>query len=322
MNFLGHSARASHSTGPKGKEEGSARSARVGLSVSGIADGGAPQVGTGVPGELRLEVMLASFAYLSTGSRQAGQAGQAPQFTLQPLSFTLRSGEVLAILGPNASGKSTLLGLLSGILPPLSGHVRLDGREMSGLDLRTRAQKVAVVQQESPLPFPVRVMDYVLQGRYPHLRPLQLETEADFHAVTRALEATSAAHLHHRWMQELSGGEKQRVILARALAQQPEVLLLDEPTLHLDIGAQVDFLKLVRSLAAMENYAVAIVTHELNLAAEFADRILLLHRGRMVRLGPPEEVFEREALEQVFETPLEIERSSSGRPRVVIAPES
>ena len=314
----------------KGRDEGEARSSSAGSAAPDIAAGGVPLGGAGLPGELRLEVVLASFAYpepRSTGRLRVaavspGQAGEASLFTLQPLSFTLRSGEVLAILGPNASGKSTLLGLLSGILPPLSGHVRLEGREMSTLDLRTRARKLAVVQQESPLPFSIRVMDYVLQGRYPHLRPLQLETEADFYAAARALEATSAAHLHHRWMQALSGGEKQRVILARALAQQPEVLLLDEPTLHLDIGAQVDFLRLVRSLAAMENYAVAVVTHELNLAAEFSDRILLLHRGRMVRLGPPEEVLERQILEQVFETPLEIERSSSGRPRVVIASES
>ncbi len=310
VNPFGHMADASRRAGPEERDEsrdfGTGQSSVGRPPGSDMGDWGAP--GAAVPGELRVEVMLASFAF--------------PQFTLQPLSFTLRSGEVLAILGPNASGKSTLLGLLSGILPPLSGHVRLDGREMSRLDLRTRAQKLAVVQQESPLLFPVRVTDYVMQGRHPHLRPLQLETEADYDAVARALEATSAAHLRHRWMQGLSGGEKQRVILARALAQQPEVLLLDEPTLHLDIGAQVDLLRLVRSLAAMENYAVAVVTHELNLAAEFADRILLIHRGRMVRLGAPEEVFDREMLEQVFETPLGIERSSSGRPRVVIASET
>lgn len=289
-----------------------------GVAKAGPAIGGAGSTFS-TAGELRLEVMLASFAHPS--SRVAG-SGQVPQFTLQPLSFTLRGGELLAVLGPNASGKTTLLGLMSGILPPLSGHVRLDGREVSGVDLRTRAQKIAVVQQESPLLFPVRVVDYVLQGRHPHLRPLQLETDADYDAVAHSLEATSAAHLSHRWMQGLSGGEKQRVILARALAQQPEVLLLDEPTLHLDIGAQVDLLRLVRALAAQENYAVAVVTHELNLAGEFADRILLLHRGRMVSLGPPEEVFDQHVLEQVFETPLQIERSSSGRPRVVIAAES
>lgn len=308
MNPFGRMANASREAGPKEKDDGSGGSSGVRLPDAAMADLSVAHGGMAVPGELRVEVMLASFAF--------------PQFTLQPLSFTLRSGEVLAILGPNASGKSTLLGLLSGILPPLSGQVRLDGREMSRLDLRRRAQRVAVVQQESPLLFPVLVADYVLQGRHPHLRPLQLETEADYDAVARALEATSAAHLRHRWMQGLSGGEKQRVILARALAQQPEVLLLDEPTLHLDIGAQVDLLRLVRSLAARENYAVAVVTHELNLAAEFADRILLMHRGRMVRLGPPAEVFERELLEEVFETELDVlVHPATGRPRVVLRSE-
>ncbi len=127
-----------------------------------------------------------------------------------------------------------------------------------------------------------------------------------------------AEHLRDRWMHEISGGEKQRVVLARALAQQPLVLLLDEPTLHLDIGAQIDLLCRLRHLADENRYTVIEVTHELGLAAEFADTIVLLHRGKCLRVGPPAAVYERELLEQVFETPLEIETGPQGRPRVHI----
>jgi iron complex transport system ATP-binding protein len=148
---------------------------------------------------------------------------------------------------------------------------------------------------------------------------LGLETQEDVRIARRALETTRSLHLADRFVQELSGGEKQRVVLARALAQQPELLLLDEPTLHLDIGFQTELLRLVQHLAHRERHAVALVTHELNLAAEFADTVLLLHQGRVLRYGPPAEVFERELLEQVFETELEVlTHPESGRPRVVL----
>lgn len=245
-----------------------------------------------------------------------------PHFHLQPLNFSLHRGELLAIIGPNASGKSTLLKLLAGLLPPGSGAVLLEGRPVTGLSLRERARRIAVVQQESALLFPIRVLPFVLQGRHAYLGPLQFEGEPDLAVVRVALATTRTAHLAERLVQELSGGEKQRVLLARALAQQPELLLLDEPTLHLDIGFQVELLRLVQTLARREGYAVALVSHELNLAAEFADRVLLLHEGRLLRAGAPEEVLERELLEQVFETELEvIPHPETGRPRVVLRSE-
>jgi iron complex transport system ATP-binding protein len=259
---------------------------------------------------LRVNVEQASYAY--------ARKGAVRQFTLEATTFQAHERELVAILGPNASGKSTLLKLISGSLAPLSGRIELDGLEVSRLDARTRAQRIAMVQQDSPLIFPIRAGDYVLQGRHPHGRSLWFENDKDYEIAANALAQVGAAHLGDRWVHEISGGEKQRVVLARAIAQQPRLLLLDEPTLHLDIGAQVELLVHLRRLAEENRYTVIVVTHELGLAAEFADRIVLLHHGKCLRVGPPAAVYQRELLEQVFETPLEIDCGPEGRPRVQI----
>jgi iron complex transport system ATP-binding protein len=260
---------------------------------------------------VRLNVEQASYAY-------AADDHDAPLFTLEATTFQARQREVVAILGPNASGKSTLLRLVAGAIAPLSGRVQLEGVETSELDGRTRAQRIAVVQQESSLLFPTRAWEYVLQGRYPHGHGLRFESAGDSAVAENALAQVGAEHLRDRWMDKISGGEKQRVILARALAQQPILLLLDEPTLHLDIGAQVDLLDELRRLAEENRYTVIVVTHELNLAAEFADQVVLLHRGKCLRVGPPAAVYSKELLENVFEAPLEVEMSPDGKPHVII----
>jgi len=262
-------------------------------------------------GEIRLDVEQASYAY-------DAEQREAPLFRLENTTFQARQREVVAVVGPNASGKSTLLRLLAGTLKPLAGRVRLDGFDVSDLDPRTRARRIAVVQQESPLLFPLRVWEYVLQGRHPYGRTLRFETPADMAIVEHALTQMGAIHLRDRMMHEISGGEKQRAVVARALAQQPLTLLLDEPTLHLDIGAQVELLRQLRRLAAENRYTVVVVTHELNLAAEFADQVILLQQGKCLRVGAPAEVYQRELLEQMFGTELEVETSASGTPRVVV----
>ena len=259
----------------------------------------------------RVLVDLASYSYSPEGG--------APLFTLEATSFDVRSREVVAILGRNGSGKSTLLRLLAGTLAPLSGRVKLEGLEVSRLDLRTRAQRIAMVQQETPLLFPVRVWEFVMQGRYPYSRGLRFETEGDAAVARQALVEAGADPLRGRWMHKLSGGEKQRAVLARALAQQPLLLLLDEPTLHLDIAAQVDLLRRLRRIANDRGYAVAVVTHELNLAAEFADRIVLLDRGKTLRVGKPAEVYQQELLQQVFGTLLYVEYTARGTPKVTFS---
>jgi iron complex transport system ATP-binding protein len=265
--------------------------------------------------EIRLSVEQVSYAYSANPS-------QAPLFTLEATSFQARPGEIVAILGPNASGKSTLLKLIAGTQQPLSGRILLNGFVTHSLTPRIRAQRVAMVQQESPLMFPSRVWQFVLQGRHPYSRTLHFESDDDVLIARNALAQVGAEHLSDRWMDQISGGEKQRVILARALSQQPLLLLLDEPTLHLDIGSQVGLLDTLRRLAAENRYTVVVVTHELNLAAQYADQVVLLHRGKCLRVGPPSAVYQRELLEQVFQTPLTVESSPTGRPRVTILPVS
>ena len=258
---------------------------------------------------VRLRVEQASYAYTARGQA-------APTFTLGATSFAAREREIVAILGPNASGKSTLLRLIAGTIAPLSGRVELDGEETSRLGAKTRAQKIAIVHQESSILYPALAGEFVLQGRYPYGRALRFASREDIEIARNALAQLGAEHLSGRAIGELSGGEKQRVILARALAQQPRLILLDEPTLHLDIGAQVELLERLRQLAKENRYTVVVVTHELALAAEFADQVVLLHMGRCLRVGAPADVYHRELLEQVFEAPLEVELGPAGRPRV------
>jgi iron complex transport system ATP-binding protein len=261
--------------------------------------------------DVRLSVEQISYAY---GAKDRDE----PEFSLSATSFQARFGEIVAVLGANASGKSTLLRLLAGTLNALTGRVLLEGVDISRLDARTRAQRIAVVQQETPLLFPLRVWEYVLQGRHPYGRTLRFESELDLLIARHALDQVNAAPLADRWMDRISGGEKQRVVLARALAQQPLLLLLDEPTLHLDIGAQVELLQRLRRLAEENHQTVVIVTHELNLAAEFADQVLLLDRGKCLGVGPPAEIYRKDLLEQMYSTSLDIEAAATGQPRVTV----
>jgi len=265
--------------------------------------------------EPRLSVEQVSYAY-------APNPQQAPIFTLEATSFQAKAGEVVAILGPNASGKSTLLQIISGALQPLSGRVLLNGFVTHELEPRIRGQRIAMVQQESVLLFPSKAWEFVMQGRHPYGKSLRFETDDDVLIARNALAQVGAEHLSDRWMDQISGGEKQRVILARALAQQPLLLLLDEPTLHLDIGAQVDLLETLQRLARENRYSVVVVTHELNLVGEFADQVVLLQRGKCLRVGAPASVYQRDLLEQVFQTQLSVEMGSNGRPRVNILPGS
>ncbi len=264
---------------------------------------------------VRLVVEQASYAY-------SASAPTAPNFTLGPVTFSARQREIVGILGPNASGKSTLLRVVAGEVKALSGRVELDGKPPADLPLRDRAQRIAMVHQESNLLFPLRVWEYVLQGRYPYGRRLRFENEADCLMAEKALAQVGAEHLTDRPMDEISGGERQRVVLARALAQQPQVLLLDEPTRYLDIGGKVELMRRLRTLSQENRYTAVVVTHELNLAAEFFDAIVLLQGGKCVAAGKPEDVYRRDLLEEVFRTQLEIEKSASGRPRVILRGDS
>jgi iron complex transport system ATP-binding protein len=245
-----------------------------------------------------------------------------PHFELFPTSFEAEAGKLVAIIGPNGSGKSTLLEIVSGHLKPLHGDVRLDGADLHRLPPRERAKYVGLARQESILLFSFEVREFVRQGRHPHLGRSLFETGDDDHWVDWAMENTNLAALAGRRVLEISSGEFQRAVLARALVQRPRLLLLDEPTANLDIGYQIEMLRLIRRLAASESFIAVVVTHELNLAAEMADYLLLLEAGRCLSQGSPEHVLDSSLLSRVFRTPVVVDRNpSSGRPRVTwVAP--
>lgn len=250
------------------------------------------------------------------------RAGYGEADVLHGIDFALRAGEVLAVVGPNGCGKSTLLRAVTGLIPLRGGEVTLGGEKLENLKAMERARRCAVQPQvEAPL-FDYTVGQFVLLGRHPHRAPLALATEADRGAVLQALSATDLAGLRERSIRTLSTGEWQRALLARALAQETPVLLLDEPAAHLDPGHRYSVHILLRRLAREQQRAVLCVSHDLNLASEFSDRLLMMSEGRVVAAGTPEEVLTAENLEEVFRcAALRVAANPfSGRPGTVFAP--
>lgn len=239
------------------------------------------------------------------------------QFSLKSISFQVRLGEFTTVLGSNGSGKSTLLKLMSGFLKPHTGTVLLRGLDIHQMTLQQRARQIALVAQESHLNFSMTVREFVLMGRHPHLSWFKFEDRHSLEILRWALEMTDSQSLAHRNIQELSGGEKQRVVLARALVQEPQLMLLDEPTMHLDVGYQVELVHLIKSLSRDKGFTVVMVTHELNIAAEFSDQVLLLNEGNALAFGPPASVLDETNLMKVFRTDLLVDRNPiSGAPRI------
>jgi iron complex transport system ATP-binding protein len=244
---------------------------------------------------------------------------------LRNVSLSLSRGELLGVVGPNASGKSSLIRAVTRVVTPQRGEVWLDGSLVRGLSQRELAQRVAVVPQNPSLPEAFTALEVVLMGRTPHLGLLQSEGRADRLAVRRALEETDAWHLADRRIGELSGGERQRVLVARALAQDTPLLLLDEPTAHLDVGHQAAVLELMQRLCRSDGAdgrpkAVLAVVHDLTLAAQFCDRLAMLSEGRLVALGSPHEVLSPQVLASVYRTQVSVfPHPLTGRPVVTPA---
>lgn len=227
--------------------------------------------------------------------------GYGSSEVLDGVDLRVSRGEVLGLVGPNGSGKTTLLRTLYGSLSPSAGHVFLDQAEIHRLHARDIARTVSVVVQEHSGDLPLLVSDMVLLGRTPHRGIFNRVTGMDESIAVAALKRVGMlAHAGHHFDQ-LSGGERQRVLIARALAQQATHLLLDEPTNHLDVRYQHEVLELVRDLAHSSNHAVAVVLHDLNLAATYCDRLLLLHQGRVVAQGTPAEVLTKDTIEAVYQ---------------------
>lgn len=211
--------------------------------------------------------------------------GRSTRRVLHDVTVDVGPGQILGLLGPNGSGKTTLLRILAGVLRPLAGDVMFDGRPVAAMSRRDLARRVAVVPQETHSPFDFSVLDMVLMGRYPHLGPFTLEDAADLAIARDALAATGTEEFAGRAFSTLSGGEKQRVVIASALAQASEVLLLDEPTASLDVGYQLEIVSLLKRLNAERRTALILSTHDLNLAASLCDRVVLLQHGRVLAQG-------------------------------------
>ncbi len=237
---------------------------------------------------------------------------------LHGIDLEVGSGEVMALIGPNGAGKSTLIRAVSGVIPIRGGGIRTNGDDFRTLTPLQRARYVAVVPQAVSLPPAFTVWETVLMGRTPYLGFLGHASSADEELARTALTRVHALELSERRVGELSGGEAQRVLLARALCQSAPIMLLDEPTAHLDLQYQVSLLKLVRGLAHTEKLAVLIALHDLNLAARVADRIALMVAGKFEALGTPREVLQSELISRAYHLPVEVvEHPFGGGPLVL-----
>jgi iron complex transport system ATP-binding protein len=222
-------------------------------------------------------------------------------WVLNGFDLSVEHGEIVGIIGPNGSGKTTALKLLSKVLKPNHGNVRLMGEDISNMRQRDIAKIIAVVPQGESTAFPFTAREIVLMGRSPHLGFLQMENEHDLKVADNAMALTDSLEIADRNIDELSGGERQRVIIARALSQEPKVMLLDEPTSFLDINHQVEIFDLIKRLNSERDLTVIIVSHDLNMASEYCDRLVLMNNGKAYKDGNPKEVITEANIREVYE---------------------
>ncbi len=240
---------------------------------------------------------------------------------IHELSFEVGTRDFFVVAGPNGSGKSTLLKILAGLHHPSNGNITLFGRPLASCDRRELSRIVAYMPQTVPLDFPFTVEEVVLMGRSPHLGLFQVEGRADMEKAREAMESTQVAHLARRPIDQLSGGERQRVFLAQALCQEPRLILLDEPTAALDLAHQVHLMDLLEELRRERDLTILMVSHDINLAAMYGNRILLLKDGRAVGQGPPLDLLTLKVLEETYGCVVIVEPSSLGEfPRVTPVP--
>ena len=245
-------------------------------------------------GQGLLELRDVAFAY-----NTAGQPRGRP-FAMTGISLAVARGEILGVIGPNSAGKTTLIRLITRVLRPIGGQIVLDGRPLDGLGAWELARQVAVVPQEVPPALRFTVEQLVLMGRYPHAPARFFESGEDRAIARAAMADTGVVDLAAVPVEILSGGERQRAMLARALAQQPDLLVLDEPTAHLDLRSQVECAGMLERLNRERATSILLVSHDLSLAAQLCDRLLLLAEGRIARLGPPDDVLDEDLLRDVY----------------------
>ena len=260
-----------------------------------------------------LELRRVEFAYASRD-----RSARAP-FAIRALSFAVEAGEIFGVIGPNASGKTTLIRLLSRVVAPARGEILLDGRPFGAFARGAVATRIAVVPQDVPQGFPYTAEELVLMGRFPHAPGRLFESAQDLDEARQAMDATGVRDLAAERLDRLSGGERQRVMLARALAQRPRLLVLDEPTAHLDLRYQAECVGLLRRLNREAGLGIVLVSHDLNMAAEVSDRLLLMNAGAAVSIGPAETVLTEATLGSVYRCRVLVDKHPiSGRPTVQI----
>lgn len=240
---------------------------------------------------------------------------------VKSVSLKIEPGEFIGVLGPNGSGKSTLLKLLGGILKPDSGNVLFRDKALHDYKRKILAQSIAWLPQEHTMAFPFRVDEIVLMGRHPYLSPMTFESQKDFDIANQAMRTTETTHLSERQFTDISGGEKQRVMLACAITQEPEVMLLDEPTTALDIKYQLEIINILHRLNRNEGMAMLLAMHDLHLASKYCRRLILIDKGNIVKDGTPEEVLQKEILESVYGVQLKVIRDPEDG-SIMISPEA
>ncbi len=254
-------------------------------------------------------------------------AGYGKKHILKDVSFSLGSGQVLALIGPNGSGKTTLVRCISGVLPIESGVVRVTGRDTRSLAEQDRAKLMAVVPQVRTLPAAFSAREVVALGRTPYLNWLGQLSEVDMQVIDRSLQQVNMSEFVERNVSELSGGEQQRLFLARALAQETPLLLMDEPTAHLDLQHQVSLMRLIHRMAhppaedlqrGAQPKAILVILHDLNLLSRYTDRVGLLLNGELKLLGTPQEVLHSDALRQAYQLDLRVIRDAESGTEVVV----
>ncbi len=224
-------------------------------------------------------------------------------FLLKDISFKVNSSELVGIIGPNGSGKTTLIRAITKLVRPKEGKIIYQGKDITKLSFKKLAKDIAVVSQDAYFPEMIKVKDFVLLGRIPHFKKFQfLETNKDLEIAEGVMKLTGVLEIKDRFLKETSGGERQLVLIAKALAQEPKLLLLDEPTVHLDITHKIKILDLIRRLNKKYGLTVLVVLHDLNLASQYCDRLILLKEGKIYKIGIPSEVLTYQIIEEVYQT--------------------
>ena len=219
---------------------------------------------------------------------------------LKDISLLVEKGEFIGLIGPNGSGKSTLLKLMGGVMSLSDDAVRINDQPINAIKKKVLARDITWISQEHPMVFPFTIQEIVLMGRHPYLSQLSFEGEEDYRIARDAMEITQTAQFSNRYFNEISGGEKQRVMLASAIAQEPEIMLLDEPTSALDLKYQIQILNILKRLNEEKNITLILAMHDLNLASRYCRRLILLDDGAIVRDGTPAEVLKKEVIESVY----------------------